>query len=131
VDCGVFTCFRVAGVSVTPPVLATNGREGPASMVAAHDKARWDIELFKLIRQHLRLKRFLGRSERAVKLQILTTAMSINDDDVRASACSVKAALRMRCQDKQKVCRTAVGLRRDDGQRRAQGRCFMRAPWRG
>jgi hypothetical protein len=60
-----------------PLVLATNDMESPASVIAEQYKARWDIELFfKWIKQHLRLKRFLGRSERAVKLQILTALIT-------------------------------------------------------
>ncbi|MHB8304021.1 MAG: transposase, partial [Acidobacteriaceae bacterium] len=39
--------------------------------VAAIYKQRWQVELFfKWIKQHLRIKRFLGTSENAVKTQI-------------------------------------------------------------
>ena len=39
--------------------------------IAALYKSRWQVELFvKGIRQHLRIKRFLGTSENAVKTQI-------------------------------------------------------------
>ena len=39
--------------------------------IAALYKSRWQVELFfKWIRQHLRIKRFLGTSENAVKTQI-------------------------------------------------------------
>jgi transposase len=39
--------------------------------VAALYKSRWQVELFfKWIKQHLRIKRFLGTSENAVKAQI-------------------------------------------------------------
>jgi hypothetical protein len=39
--------------------------------IAALYKCRWQVELFfKWIKQHLRIKRFLGTSENAVKTQI-------------------------------------------------------------
>lgn len=56
----------------TPLVLATNDLESPATRIAQHYKDRWQIELFfKWIKQHLRIKHFLGRTENAVKIQIL------------------------------------------------------------
>jgi IS4 transposase len=43
----------------------------PPLTIAALYKRRWQVELFfKWIRQHLRIKRFLGTSENAVKTQI-------------------------------------------------------------
>lgn len=61
----------------TPLVLATNDLDTPARVIAEHYKARWGIELFfKWIKQHLKLKRFLGRSENAVKIQILTALIA-------------------------------------------------------
>jgi hypothetical protein len=43
----------------------------PALTIAALYKSRWQVELFfKWIKQHLRIKRFLGTSENAVKTQI-------------------------------------------------------------
>jgi hypothetical protein len=60
-----------------PLVLATNDLKSPAATIAARYKARWDIELFfKWIKQHLRIERFLGRSEHAVKIQILTALVA-------------------------------------------------------
>ena len=39
--------------------------------IAALYKSRWQVELFfKWIKQHLRIKKFLGNSENAVKTQI-------------------------------------------------------------
>jgi IS4 transposase len=39
--------------------------------IAALYKRRWQVELFfKWIKQHLRIKKFLGNSENAVKTQI-------------------------------------------------------------
>lgn len=57
----------------TPIVLATNDFESSALEIAQRYKERWGIELFfKWIKQHLRIKQFLGRSENAVRIQILT-----------------------------------------------------------
>lgn len=54
-----------------PMRLITNNLEAPAVDIAALYKERWQIELlFKWIKQNLRIKRFLGRSENAVKIQI-------------------------------------------------------------
>jgi hypothetical protein len=49
----------------------TNNTVLPALTVAALYKSRWQVELFfKWIKQHLRIKKFLGTSENAVKTQI-------------------------------------------------------------
>jgi putative transposase len=61
----------------TPLVLATNDLDSPARDIAQRYKDRWQIELFfKWIKQHLTVKRFLGRSENAVKIQILTALIT-------------------------------------------------------
>jgi len=55
----------------TPLVLLTNDFTRSAEEVAALYKQRWQIELFfKWLKQNLKIKRFLGRSENAVKTQI-------------------------------------------------------------
>jgi Domain of unknown function (DUF4372)/Transposase DDE domain len=52
-------------------VFLTNNTVLPALTVAALYKGRWQVELFfKWIKQHLRIKKFLGTSENAVKTQI-------------------------------------------------------------
>ena len=52
-------------------VFLTNNTRLPALTIAALYKSRWQVELFfKWIKQHLRIKRFLGTSENAVKTQI-------------------------------------------------------------
>ncbi len=52
-------------------VFLTNNTSLPALTIAALYKSRWQVELFfKWIKQHLRIKRFLGTSENAVKTQI-------------------------------------------------------------
>ncbi len=52
-------------------VFLTNQMTWPASTICALYKSRWQAELFfKWIKQHLRIKRFFGTSENAVKSQI-------------------------------------------------------------
>jgi hypothetical protein len=52
-------------------VFLTNNTALPALTIAALYKSRWQVELFfKWIKQHLRIKRFIGTSENAVKTQI-------------------------------------------------------------
>ena len=52
-------------------IFLTNNRTLPPLTIAALYKSRWQVELFfKWIKQHLRIKRFLGTSENAVKTQI-------------------------------------------------------------
>jgi hypothetical protein len=52
-------------------VFLTNQAALPASTICDLYKSRWQVELFfKWIKQHLRIKRFYGTSENAVKTQI-------------------------------------------------------------
>jgi hypothetical protein len=52
-------------------VFLTNNTVLPALTITALYKGRWQVELFfKWIKQHLRIKQFLGTSENAVKTQI-------------------------------------------------------------
>lgn len=52
-------------------VFLTNNTTLPPLMIATLYKHRWQVELFfKWIKQHLRIKKFLGTSENAVKTQI-------------------------------------------------------------
>jgi len=54
-------------------VFLTNHLLLPALTVCALYKSRWQVELFfKWIKQHLRIKRFFGTSENAVKTQVWT-----------------------------------------------------------
>ena len=54
-----------------PLILVSNLLEVPAEVIAELYKERWGIELFfKWIKQNLRIKKFLGRSENAVKTQL-------------------------------------------------------------
>lgn len=52
-------------------VFLTNNTALPALTICALYKQRWQVELFfKWIKQHLRIKKFIGTSENAVKTQI-------------------------------------------------------------
>ena len=54
-----------------PLYLLTNDRKRPATEIAQLYKARWEIELlFKWLKQNLKIRCFLGRSENAVRMQI-------------------------------------------------------------
>ena len=58
-------------------VFMTNNFTLPTATICALYKARWQVELFfKWIKQHLRIKKFYGNSENAVKSQIWI-AMSV------------------------------------------------------
>jgi IS4 transposase len=55
----------------TPFVFLTNNFALPALSIAQLYRCRWQVELFfKWIKQHLRIKAFLGTSENAVKTQV-------------------------------------------------------------
>lgn len=57
--------------------IITNDRKRSAAQIAALYKARWQIELlFRWLKQHLKLTRFLGRSENAIRLQILAAMIA-------------------------------------------------------
>lgn len=61
----------------TPLVLATNDLTSAALEIAQRYKERWGIELFfKWIKQHLKIKQFFGRTENAVRIQLLTALIS-------------------------------------------------------
>jgi Transposase DDE domain/Domain of unknown function (DUF4372) len=52
-------------------VFLTNNTSLPAHVIAQLYKSRWQVELFfKWVKQHLRIKKFLGTSQNAVKTQI-------------------------------------------------------------
>jgi len=51
--------------------LLTNDLEAPAERIAELYKTRWQIELFfRWVKQHLKIKRFLGTTENAIRTQI-------------------------------------------------------------
>ena len=58
-------------------IFITNNFKLAAITIAEIYKARWQIELFfKWIKQNLKIKRFLGRSENAVKVQVLVAMIA-------------------------------------------------------
>jgi putative transposase len=60
-----------------PLILVTNIQDLPAEKIAELYKARWEIELFfKWIKQNLKLKKFLGKSLNAVKIQLITAIIA-------------------------------------------------------
>jgi IS4 transposase len=55
----------------------TNDRKRSAGAIAALYRQRWQIELlFRWIKQHLKLRTFLGRSENAIRLQIFAAMIA-------------------------------------------------------
>jgi hypothetical protein len=59
-------------------VLLTNHFKLAASTIAAIYKARWQIELFfKLLKQQLKIKTFVGTSANAVRIQIWTALIAV------------------------------------------------------
>lgn len=57
--------------------LITNDLDRPALEIAALYKARWQVELlFRWIKQHLKLRRFLGRSKNAVQIQVISAMIA-------------------------------------------------------
>jgi IS4 transposase len=57
--------------------LITNDLTRTAVEIAALYKSRWQIELlFRWIKQHLRIRKFLGKSENAIRLQILAAMIA-------------------------------------------------------
>jgi hypothetical protein len=69
--------IEVAREDAQPLVLATNDLSSPAQEIAALYKRRWQIELFfKWVKQHLQIRHFLGQSENAVRIQLLTALIA-------------------------------------------------------
>ena len=65
---------REKGGSIT---LLTNDLERTAVEIAALYKLRWQIELlFRWIKQHLKIRKFLGRNDNAIRLQILAAIIT-------------------------------------------------------
>ena len=57
--------------------LVSNDLDAPAEEIAALYKQRWQVELFfKWIKQNLKIRHFLGASENAVKIQIITALIA-------------------------------------------------------
>ena len=74
---GLLRRIEVARPGEPPLVLVTNDLSAPAAEIAQIYRQRWQIELFfKWIKQHLRIKRFLGENENAIRIQILTALIA-------------------------------------------------------
>jgi hypothetical protein len=59
-------------------VLLTNHLRFGASTIAAIYKDRWEIEIFfKTLKQHLKVKTFIGTSENALRIQIWTALITL------------------------------------------------------
>jgi putative transposase len=57
--------------------LITNDRKRTAVEIAALYKARWQIELlFRWIKQHLDIRKFLGTNENAIRLQVIAAMIA-------------------------------------------------------
>ena len=57
--------------------LVSNDLDAPAAEIAALYKQRWQVELFfKWIKQNLKIRHFLGASENAVRIQIVTALIA-------------------------------------------------------
>ncbi len=57
--------------------LITNDLDRPAVDIAALYKARWQVELlFRWIKQHLKIRKFLGRSPNAIRLQLIAAMIA-------------------------------------------------------
>ncbi|HLH51703.1 MAG TPA: IS4 family transposase [Roseiarcus sp.] len=60
-----------------PLTLLTNDMERSAADIALLYKGRWQIELFfRWIKQHLELRKFLGKNENAIRLQLVTAMIA-------------------------------------------------------
>ena len=72
--------------------LFCNDLDATAQEIADLYKMRWKIELFfKRIKQNLRIKKFLGTSENAVRIQVITALIAFLLVGIthRSSACNV------------------------------------------
>jgi putative transposase len=86
--------IEVARENKPPLVLVTNDFKRSALSIADTYKARWQIELFfKWLKQNLKIKRFLGRSENAVRIQILCALIAYLLTYLHAKAQGIKNSL--------------------------------------
>lgn len=74
---GTLRRIEVARPDDKPLIVVTNDHESPAGQIADLYKQRWGIELFfKWVKQHLKIKRFLGESDNAIRIQLLTALIA-------------------------------------------------------
>lgn len=69
--------IEVARANEDKLVLVSNELSASAQDIADLYRQRWEIELFfKWIKQHLKIKKFFGESENAVRIQLLTALIA-------------------------------------------------------
>lgn len=74
---GLLREVLVARPGKEPLRLVSNDLESPAERIAELYRRRWQVELlFKWLKQNLKLRRFLGRSENAVAVQLITALIA-------------------------------------------------------
>ena len=74
---GLLRHIRVKLANKKSIVIITNDLKSPAERITELYKRRWDIELFfKCLKQNLKIKRFWGKNENAVQLQIITAMIA-------------------------------------------------------
>ena len=74
---GTLRKIEVARLADEPLILVTNDLNSSASAIAALYKERWQIELFfKWIKQNLKIKKFLGENENAIRIQLITALIA-------------------------------------------------------
>lgn len=92
--CKALRRIEVAREGKPSLVLATNDLKSSALHIAERYKARWQIELFfKWIKQHLKIKCFVGRTPNAVRIQILTALIAYLLTVLYAQAHRIKKSL--------------------------------------
>jgi hypothetical protein len=107
-------------------IFLTNNMTLDATIICALYKCRWQVELFfKWIKQHLRIKRFLGTSENAVKAQIwaaiatyVLIAIVKKELDIKASLYTLLQILSVSIFEKTPISRTLakkLNGNQDDG----------------
>ena len=70
-------CLRVQRTDGKTITLLTNDLQRAAVDIAALYKARWQIELlFRWIKQHLHIRRFLGNNDNAIRLQLFAAMIA-------------------------------------------------------
>ena len=69
--------IRLKGDNGRRLTLITNNLKRPAIEIAALYKGRWQIELlFRWIKQHLDIRKFLGTNENAIRLQVIAAMIA-------------------------------------------------------
>lgn len=81
------TVQRQNGDTIT---LVTNDLQRPAVEIANLYKGRWQIELlFRWIKQHLKIRKFLGTNDNAIRLQLFAAMIAYALLRIAARACRI------------------------------------------